>query len=43
MVIAAIVVGIGIVMEACALMSAPLGYQDDSGFHIGPETRKDDN
>jgi hypothetical protein len=35
MVIAALMIGAGIIMELCAVMAAPLGYQDETGFHIG--------
>jgi hypothetical protein len=37
MVIAALVIGVGIIMEICAVVGAPVGYQDDAGFHIGVE------
>jgi hypothetical protein len=28
---------IGVIMEFCAVMAAPFGYQDESGFHTGRE------
>ncbi len=43
MLIAAIaIVGFGIAVELYAVIFAPLGYQDDGGFHAAPE-RADDN
>jgi hypothetical protein len=30
---------IGISMEFCAVLAAPLGYQDDRGFHVETERR----
>jgi hypothetical protein len=35
MVIAALIVGAGVILELCAVLKAPLGYQDETGFHIG--------
>ncbi|HWF19395.1 MAG TPA: hypothetical protein VG754_09005 [Verrucomicrobiae bacterium] len=35
MVIAAIIVGAGVFVELLAILKAPLGYQDDTGFHVG--------
>ena len=37
MVIAALVIGTGVLLELCAVIRAPMGYQDESGFHIGVE------
>ena len=37
MVMAALMIGAGIIVELCAVMAAPLGYQDETGFHIGAE------
>jgi hypothetical protein len=33
MMIAAILFGTGIFVELCAVLLAPLGYQDEKGFH----------
>lgn len=38
MVIAAIIIGAGIITELCMVLLAPLGYQDDKGFHPGDES-----
>ena len=35
MVIAVLMVGAGVIIELCILMGAPLGYQDERGFHAG--------
>ena len=35
MIIAAALLGLALVIEICAVMAAPIGYQDDSGFHPG--------
>jgi hypothetical protein len=35
MVIVAFVIGVGVILELCVVMTAPLGYQDETGFHIG--------
>ncbi len=43
MVMAALMIGAGIIMELCAVMAAPLGYQDETGFHIGAEDGKSDD
>jgi hypothetical protein len=37
MVIAALMLGAGVVIELCAVVMAPFGYQDETGFHIGTE------
>ncbi len=37
MVIAALVIGAGVILEICAVIRAPMGYQDETGFHIGVE------
>lgn len=42
MVIAAVMVGVGVVMELFAVMGAPLGYQDESGFHVGSKRSGDE-
>jgi hypothetical protein len=34
---AAIMLGAGILTELFAVVGAPLGYQDDTGFHVGAE------
>lgn len=34
---AALLIGAGLIIELCVVFTAPLGYQDDSGFHIGAE------
>jgi hypothetical protein len=42
MMIAAIALfGAGVVVELYAVLFAPLGYQDDFGFHAVPERRDD--
>jgi hypothetical protein len=33
--IAVIIVGAGLIVEIGAMLSAPLGYQDETGFHTG--------
>jgi|GEM_PF-1376984 hypothetical protein len=35
MIIAGIMLAIGIVLDLFAVAMAPLGYQDETGFHIG--------
>ena len=35
MVIAAILFGAGIILVLDAIIRAPIGYQDETGFHIG--------
>jgi hypothetical protein len=37
MMIAAIMVGVGLIAEICAVIKAPIGYQDETGFHAGRE------
>jgi len=37
LIVAGTVLGVGIVFEFCAVLMAPLGYQDETGFH--PATR----
>jgi hypothetical protein len=38
MMIAAIILfGAGVMVELCAVVFAPMGYQDDLGFHAVPE------
>jgi hypothetical protein len=34
MVIAALMLGVGVIAELWAVMTAPLGYQDETGFHV---------
>jgi len=38
MVIAALMVGAGFIIELCTLLGAPLGYQDEKGFHAGAKS-----
>ncbi len=38
MVIAVIVVGAGLITELIAVIRAPVGYQDETGFHCGLES-----
>jgi hypothetical protein len=33
--VTAIIIGAGVVMEFVAMMRVPLGYQDETGFHVG--------
>lgn len=40
MVIAVFLIGAGVVLEICAVISAPMGYQDETGFHLGVERSK---
>lgn len=35
--IAMALIAAGLVVELFTAASAPLGYQDESGFHLGPE------
>ena len=37
----AVMLGAGIITELFAVMGAPLGYQDDSGFHVGAENNNE--
>ena len=37
MVIAALIMGAGVIMEFCTVLKAPIGYQDETGFHVGAE------
>ena len=37
MVIAAIIFGAGVVMVLDAVIRAPIGYQDENGFHLGAQ------
>jgi hypothetical protein len=32
----------GIILEVSAMLMAPLGYQDEAGFHVGPEKVDDE-
>ena len=38
MVTAAILFATGLLVELCAVVLAPLGYQDESGFHLVAES-----
>jgi hypothetical protein len=42
MVIAALIIGAGVVVELFAIMKAPVGYQDDRGFHVGAKSAEDE-
>jgi hypothetical protein len=42
MMMAAILIGTGIMVELCTVMLAPLGYQDNKGFHTVAESPGDD-
>ena len=42
MIITALIMGAGVIMELCAVMRAPLGYQDETGFHIGAKNADDE-
>jgi hypothetical protein len=35
LVIIGTIVTVGLVLELCAVLKAPLGYQDEQGFHAG--------
>jgi hypothetical protein len=37
MIVVGTVLAAGIILELCAVITAPLGYQDDTGFHAGVE------
>jgi hypothetical protein len=39
MMIAAIVFAAGVMVELYAVALAPLGYQDDNGFHVARESK----
>lgn len=41
MITVAILFGTGILVELCAVLLAPLGYQDDRGFHPVTESPDD--
>jgi hypothetical protein len=43
MVIAAIMIGAGMVLVLGAVMRAPVGYQDETGFHMGEEKHSRDS
>jgi len=43
MVILAALFLVGVIMELFAVTSAPFGYQDETGFHIGIQRRDDDS
>jgi hypothetical protein len=38
MMVAAIILGTGLAVEFYAILRAPLGYQDDKGFHVVAES-----
>jgi hypothetical protein len=40
---AAIMLGAGIIAELFAIAGAPLGYQDEQGFHIGAADSEDND
>jgi hypothetical protein len=42
MMLAAIVFGAGVMMEFYAIVCAPLGYQDEQGFHALAENADDE-
>jgi hypothetical protein len=42
MVIVVIVMGAGLITELIAVMKAPVGYQDETGFHPGFEETGND-
>ena len=37
MIVVGAVLVAGIILELCAVIAAPLGYQDERGFHVGVE------
>jgi hypothetical protein len=39
MIVVAILFSIGVIMEFYTAASAPFGYQDERGFHVGMERR----
>jgi hypothetical protein len=39
MVIAVLMVGVCVIIEVYTVLGAPLGYQDETGFHVGREKR----
>ena len=41
--IAAIILGVGVVVELAAILRAPMSYQDQSGFHIGVPASEDED
>jgi hypothetical protein len=43
-IVAAFMIGAGVIMELCAVVGAPVGYQDENGFHQGTKCgEKDDS
>jgi hypothetical protein len=40
MVVVALVLGFAVIMEICAMIMAPVGYQDENGFHVGTQRSK---
>lgn len=43
MVVAAFIIAAGVIVEVCAMLRAPMGYQDETGFHAGaPGTENED-
>ncbi len=43
MIIAALILGFGVITELFAVAKAPVGYQDETGFHIGASRAEDDD
>jgi hypothetical protein len=43
MVMAVILIGAGLLFELLVVASAPLGYQDETGFHVGAERAGSDD
>jgi hypothetical protein len=41
LILAGVVMAGGLIMELCAVFKAPLGYQDEQGFHAGVKNRSD--
>ena len=41
--VAAAVLAVGLIMELCAVFTAPVGYQDETGFHPGVKRNEDTN
>lgn len=42
MVIAGLIIAAGVIVEVCAILRAPVGYQDETGFHAGAKNTEDD-
>jgi len=43
MVLAAFIIAAGLIVELCAMLSAPVGYQDESGFHAGAKRSENED